>query len=89
MHPSGVSEPENDRDLVVREYATEYGAVFAVERARNALRDRGEEHQMVVGVASYPSHALELDELVRQAEDALTRARQHPQSRFSVAHARP
>ena len=44
---------------------------------------------MVVGVASYPSHAMELDELLGQAEEALTRAGQHPRSRFSVADARP
>ena len=78
-----------DRLGLILEDATEYGAVFAVERARNMLRDLGEEHEMVIGVASYPSHALELDELVSQAEAALTRAREHPRSRFSVADARP
>ena len=77
-----------DRLAMILEDATEYGAVFAVERARNTLHDLGEEHEIVVGVASYPSHALELDDLVRQAEDALARARLAPRSRFSVAHSR-
>ena len=78
-----------DRLAMILEDATEYGAIFAVERARNMLRDLGNEHEMVVGVASYPSHAMELDELLAQAEEALARARLQPLSGFSVAEARP
>ncbi|MGZ4756939.1 MAG: diguanylate cyclase [Acidimicrobiia bacterium] len=78
-----------DRLGLILEDATEYGAVFAVERARNVLLDAGREHDIVVGVASYPSHAMALDELVDQAEDALERAREHPRARFSVADAKP
>jgi diguanylate cyclase (GGDEF)-like protein len=78
-----------DRLAMILEDATEYGAIFAVERARNMLRDLGNDHEMVVGVASYPSHAMELDELVAQAEEALVRARLQPLSGFSVAEARP
>ena len=77
-----------DRLAMILEDATEYGAIFAVERARNMLRDLGNDHEMVVGVASYPSHAMELDELLSQAEDALARARLQPLSGFSVAEAR-
>ena len=78
-----------DRLAMILEDATEYGAIFAVERARNMLRDLGNEHEMVVGVASYPSHAMERDELLSQAEHALARARLQPLSGFSVAEARP
>jgi diguanylate cyclase (GGDEF)-like protein len=78
-----------DRLAMILEDATEYGAIFAVERARTMLRDLGNDHEMLVGVASYPSHAMELDELMTQAEDALARARLQPLSGFSVAEARP
>jgi diguanylate cyclase (GGDEF)-like protein len=77
------------RLAMILEDATEYGAIFAIERARTMLREIGNDHLIVVGVASYPSHALELGELRPRAEEALERAQQRPLAGFSVADARP
>jgi diguanylate cyclase (GGDEF)-like protein len=61
---------------LILEEATEFGAVFAIERIRMAVnRAGGNEEHLWAGVAGYPSHALDAPQLLERAESALERAR--------------
>jgi diguanylate cyclase (GGDEF)-like protein len=61
---------------LILEEATEFGAVFAIERIRMAVtRAGGDEERLWAGVAGYPSHALDAEQLLARADAALERAR--------------
>jgi diguanylate cyclase (GGDEF)-like protein len=61
---------------LILEEATEFGAVFAIERIRMSVnRAGGDEEHLWAGVAGYPSHALDAPQLLERAEHALERAR--------------
>ena len=61
---------------LILEEATEFGAVFAIERIRMSVnRAGGDEEHLWAGVAGYPSHALDAPQLLERAETALERAR--------------
>ncbi len=77
----------NETDIaLVLEDTPENGAVWVVERVRRALEDRLPAH-VWAGIACYPTHAMDADELLSQANAALERARDWPQDRIEVAYA--
>jgi diguanylate cyclase (GGDEF)-like protein len=87
VHQAGViHETLREADTICRigtnrlglilEEATEFGAVFAIERIRMSVnRAGGDEEHLWAGVAGYPSHALDAPQLLERAETALERAR--------------
>jgi GGDEF domain-containing protein len=76
------------RLALILEEATEFGAVFAIERVRMAVnRAGGDEERLWAGVAGYPTHALDADELLERAELALARARESGRGWVRVARA--
>lgn len=70
---------------LVLEDTPESGAVWALERVRRSLADTNESVRMWAGVACYPAHAMDAEELMTQCSDALLRAREWPQDRIEVA----
>jgi len=77
----------NETDIaLVLEDTPENGAVWVVERVRRALEDQLPTH-VWAGIACYPTHAMDADELLSQANAALERARDWPQDRIEVAYA--
>ena len=73
---------------VVLEDTSEAGGVWAAERLRTALvRQRDALVRMAAGVAAYPTHALEADQVLRRARGALEAARASGSSRVEVASA--
>ncbi len=77
----------DDTDIaLVLEDTPENGAVWVVERVRRALDER-QATNVWAGVACYPAHAMNADDLLTMAEEALDRARDWPQDRIEVAYA--
>ncbi|MBV8160352.1 MAG: GGDEF domain-containing protein [Acidimicrobiia bacterium] len=73
---------------VILEDTSEAGGVWAAERLRTALvRQRDALVRMAAGVAAYPTHALEADEVLERARGALVSARASGSSRVEVASA--
>jgi len=73
---------------VVLEDTSEAGAVWAAERLRTALvRQRDALVRLAAGVAAYPTHALEADQVLQRAKGALESARASGSSRVEVASA--
>lgn len=70
---------------IILEDTPENGAVWTVERVRRNLVSRFGSHTMWAGVACYPAHAFSADELLEQAQVALTSAREWKQDRIEVA----
>ncbi len=70
---------------IILEDTPENGAVWTVERVRRNLVSRFGSHTMWAGVACYPAHAFSADELLEQAQLALTSAREWKQDRIEVA----
>ena len=69
MQPS-----ELDTFLLLEDTAEE-GGVWTAERLQIGLaRDPGRISRLSAGVASYPTHAMRADEILRQARAALARA---------------
>ena len=60
-------------------------AGFPVERIRIHLAESGTIHTVWAGIACYPAHAFDKDEIRRQAEDALRQAKEWRQDRIEVA----
>lgn len=80
-----VCRLDDGRFVVLLEDTPEDGAVWTLERTRRLLVEHGEQGVLWAGVASYPAHALEPDDLLAAAEAALAAARQWPTSRIEVA----
>ena len=77
-----------DSFAVVLEDTSEAGAVWAAERLRTALvRQRDALVRLAAGVAAYPTHALEADQVLQRAKGALESARASGSSRVEVASA--
>jgi hypothetical protein len=70
---------------LILEDTPENGAVWTMERLRRLLADQGTDACIWAGVASYPAHALESQDLLVLAEGALADAMQWDQSRIEVA----
>jgi len=73
---------------VILEDTSEAGGVWAAERLRTALvRQRDALVRLAAGVAAYPTHALEADDVLQRARGALESARASGSSRVEVASA--
>ena len=71
---------------LILEDTPEGGGVWAAERIRAGFaRDGGPVHLLSAGVAAYPSHALEADDLLDRAERALCRARAAGRGQVEIA----
>ncbi len=71
---------------LILEEATEFGAVFAIERIRMSVNGAGgDEEHLWAGVAGYPSHALDAPQLLERAATALERARRSGRGGVRVA----
>lgn len=74
------------RFALILEDTPEGGGVWAAERIRAGFaREGGPVQLLSAGVASYPSHALEADELLSRVERALDRARATGRGQVEVA----
>ena len=72
---------------LVLEDTPESGAIWAVERIRRNLMDTDDELTVWAGIACYPAHGMDSDEIITQCQDALVRAQEWPQDRIEVAFA--
>jgi diguanylate cyclase (GGDEF)-like protein len=76
----------DNRFGVILEDTSEAGGVWAAERLRAALACKGDSLlRLAAGVAAYPTHALEGDEVLSRARRALDSARASGSSRVEVA----
>lgn len=79
---------DESRFGLILEDTPEGGGVWAAERIRAGFARGGGPVQLLsAGVAAYPSHALDADELLDRAERALTRARASGRGQVEVAAA--
>jgi diguanylate cyclase (GGDEF)-like protein len=79
---------EGDRFALILEDTPEGGGVWAAERIRAGFaRDGGPVQLLSAGVAAYPSHALDADELLERAQRALGRARASGRGQVEIAAA--
>ncbi len=78
---------DDGRYALVLEDTPENGAIWTVERVRTHLAESGTIHTVWAGIACYPAHAFDRDEILRQAEDALRLAKEWRQDRIEVATA--
>jgi two-component system cell cycle response regulator len=76
---------EGDRFGLVLEDTPENGAVWTVERVRRALNVERKDLTLWAGVACYPAHAFDADELLNRATAALDAAKEWRQDRIEVA----
>lgn len=93
----GINETVRDADTACRmkdgrfalvlEDTPENGAIWTIERVRRHLADRHPGQTVWAGVACYPAHAFDAEEILSQAETALTAAREWRQDRIEVATA--
>jgi two-component system cell cycle response regulator len=70
---------------MVLEDTPENGAVWTMERLRRKLSDANPDCTVWAGVACYPAHALDPDEMLQKAELALAAAAEWSQDRIEVA----
>ena len=70
---------------VLLEDTPDTGAAWTIERVRRLLSDQGIDIPMWAGVASYPAHGLEADDLMRLAVLALHDAQLWESSRIEIA----
>jgi len=77
---------EDGTFALILEDTPENGAVWTVERLRQAIVElTGTDVSLWAGVACYPAHSLEADDLLSRAESALDAACEWPQHRIEVA----
>jgi diguanylate cyclase (GGDEF)-like protein len=77
---------DDHRFALILEDTPEGGGVWAAERIRAGFaREGGPVQTLSAGVAAYPSHALEADDLLGRAERALERARASGRGQVEVA----
>jgi GGDEF domain-containing protein len=70
---------------LILEDTPETGAIWTVERVRRHLTGRNPGLTMWAGIACYPAHGFEPEDLLTQAERALDHAREWRQDRIEVA----
>lgn len=88
LREADVSGHLDDHAYVcILEDTGEDGAVWTAERVRRNLTDGGRPRRFRAGVASYPAHGLEPEELEAKARQALTAARDWTTDRIEVAGA--
>jgi two-component system cell cycle response regulator len=75
----------NGRYVLMLEDTGETGAIWTVERLRSALAAEVPGTTIRAGIACYPAHAFDFDEILHQAEVALGLAREWRQDRIEVA----
>ena len=63
----------------------ENGAIWTMERVRRRLVEDSPDLTLWAGVACYPAHAFDGDDLMEQVRVALTAAREWNQDRIEVA----
>jgi diguanylate cyclase (GGDEF)-like protein len=79
---------EGDRFALILEDTPEGGGVWAAERIRAGFaRDGGPVQLLSAGVAAYPSHALDAEDLLERAQRALGRARASGRGQVEIAAA--
>jgi two-component system cell cycle response regulator len=76
---------DRDRFGLVLEDTPENGAVWTVERVRRALSVERKDLTLWAGVACYPAHAFDADDLLARASAALEAAKEWRQDRIEVA----
>jgi hypothetical protein len=76
---------DGDSFVCILEDTGEDGAVWTAERVRRTLVEGGATRRFRAGVASYPAHGLEPDELESKARAALVAARDWATDRIEVA----
>jgi GGDEF domain-containing protein len=82
-----ASRTSEGRYVLVLEDTAENGAIWSVERLRARLVGEHPDHTLWAGVACYPAHAFNLDEILHQAGNALEVAKEWRQDRIEVATA--
>ncbi|MFA9563255.1 MAG: GGDEF domain-containing protein [Acidimicrobiales bacterium] len=80
-----ASRLESGVFAMVLEDTPENGAVWTMERLRRKLSDANPDCTVWAGVACYPAHALDPDEMLQKAELALAAAAEWSQDRIEVA----
>ena len=76
---------DDGRFALVLEDTPENGAIWTVERIRRHLAGISTGLTLWAGVACYPAHAFDADEILTQADAALAAAREWRQDRIEVA----
>lgn len=76
---------DDGRFALVLEDTPENGAIWTVERVRRRLAEASPGQTLWAGVACYPAHAFDSDEILAQTEQALQAAREWRQDRIEVA----
>ena len=76
---------DDGRFGLVLEDTPENGAIWTVERVRRRLAEAAPGQTLWAGVACYPAHAFDSDEILAQTEQALRAAREWRQDRIEVA----
>ncbi len=76
---------DNGTFAVILEDTPENGAVWTVERIRRNLVSAAGHHTLWAGVACYPAHAFDGQELLTQVHQALEAAKAWNQDRIEVA----
>jgi diguanylate cyclase (GGDEF)-like protein len=71
---------------LILEDTSENGAIWAVERIRRHLARTGTGYTVWAGIACYPAHGFNTDEVLDRADLALDAAREWRQDRIEVAH---
>ena len=76
------------RFAVILEDTPENGAIWTIERIRRRLAESVDMCTLWAGLSCYPAHGFDTNEILSQAELALTAARDWPQDRIEVAETR-
>lgn len=74
-----------DAFVCILEDTGEDGAVWTAERVRRTLLEEGPNRRFRAGIASYPTHGLDAEELLDKAHAALDAARDWGSDRIEVA----
>lgn len=74
---------------LVLEETPENGAVWTVERVRRCLAELQPDQRMWAGLACYPAHAFDPEQILIQAREALHMAKEWNQDRIEVAALAP
>lgn len=78
---------DDGRFAIILEDTPEEGAILTAERLRRAMGTAAPDHVQRAGIACYPAHAFNANELLAKADKALHSARDWPQHRIEVAAA--
>lgn len=85
LREADVSGRSGDAFVCILEDTGEDGAVWTAERVRRTLLEEGQHRRFRAGIASYPTHGLDAEELLDKARAALAAARDWGSDRIEVA----